>query len=137
MASSSSSAPQPRGGKYCVAGGPNQATCTNSRHTDGISIHTLPDEEKAPERRKKWVRFVRKHRPHFTPSRSQVLCSAHFEQSSFTMNVSVSISLGMKRRKSTETAVPTVDVAGIDVPSSPSTEELIWERKRRQVRAYH
>ena len=133
MASSSSSAPQPRGGKYCVAGGPNQATCTNSRHTDGISIHTLPDEEKAPERRKKWVRFVRKHRPHFTPSRSQVLCSAHFEQSSFTMNVSVSISLGMKR-KLTETAVLTVDVAGIVVPS---TEELIWERKRRQVRAYH
>ena len=121
MASSSSSAPQPRGGKYCVAGGPNQATCTNSRHTDGISIHTLPDEEKAPERRKKWVRFVRKHRPHFTPSRSSVLCSAHFEESSFTMNVSVSTSLGMKR-KLTETAVPTVDVAGIVVPS---IEELI------------
>ena len=49
------------------------------------------------------------------------------------MNVSVSISLGMKR-KLTETAVLTVDVAGIVVPS---TEELIWERKRRQVRAYH
>ena len=40
---------------------PNQASCTNSQHTaDGIFIHTLPDEEKAPERRKKWVRFVRK-----------------------------------------------------------------------------
>ena len=121
MTTRSSSAPQPRGGKYCVAGGPNQATCTNSRHTDGISIHTLPDEEKAPERRKKWVRFVRTHRPHFTPSRSSVLCSAHFEESSFTMNVSVSSSLGMKR-KLTETAVPTVDVAGIVVPS---IEELI------------
>ena len=122
MTTRSSSAPQPRGGKYCVAGGPNQASCTNSQHTaDGIFIHTLPDEEKAPERRKKWVRFVRTHRPHFTPSRSSVLCSAHFEESSFTMNVSVSSSLGMKR-KLTETAVPTVDVAGIVVPS---IEELI------------
>ena len=37
------------------------------------------------------------------------------------MNVSVSSSLGMKR-KLTETAVPTVDVAGIVVPS---IEELI------------
>ena len=49
------------------------------------------------------------------------------------MNVNVSTSLGMKREL-TETAVPTVDVAGIVVPS---TDELISERKRRQVHAYH
>ena len=56
---------------------PNQASCTNSQHTDGISIHVLPDEEKAPEIKKKWVRFVQKHRPHFASSRliSSLLCA--------------------------------------------------------------
>ena len=45
----------------------------------------------------------------------------HLRAHRFLMNVSVSTSLGMKRNL-TGTAVPTVDVAGIVVPS---IEELI------------
>ena len=127
MAISPNRALRPRGGKYSVAGGANQVSYTNSKHTDGISMHVFPSELKDPERRE-WVGFVRKHRPHFTPSNSSVPCSAHFEESSFTTNLSISSSLWMKR-KLKENAVPTIDVAG---RVAPLVEELS-ERKRRLV----
>ena len=58
MASSSTSDKRPLGGKRCVAGGPNRASCANSQHTDGISMHMFPSETKDPQRRRKWMNFV-------------------------------------------------------------------------------
>ncbi len=48
-----------RGGKYCVAGLPNNVSCTNTSYTVGISMHRFP---KNPETRQKWVKVVRKRR---------------------------------------------------------------------------
>ena len=35
----------PRGGRRYVAGGPNLVSCSNSQHTEGISMHLFPKEE--------------------------------------------------------------------------------------------
>ena len=132
MSTSRGGPPRSHGGKFCVAGGSHQASCTNSQFTKDISMHNFPSEDKDPKRRVEWVRFVRKHRPSFTASRSSVLCSAHFDVTSFTTNLEIAASLGMKR-KLKDTAVPTIDVAGVP---APSTEE-ISDRKRRQVLEMH
>lgn len=98
----------PRGGRRCVAGGPNLVSCANSQHTEGISIHLFPKEETDPQRRRKWVNFVHKHRP----TKTSVLCSAHFEDSCFNLNLMLAKSLNIKRFLKDD-AVPTIDVAGI------------------------
>ena len=77
---------RPHGGKYCVAGGPNNVSCTNGQHTEGVSIHTFPNANKEPERHGVWVKFVRKHRPSWNPSQTSVLCGSHFEDSCFEQN---------------------------------------------------
>ena len=41
-----------RGGKRCVAGGPNLVSCANNQHTEGISMHLFPNEETDEKRRK-------------------------------------------------------------------------------------
>ena len=41
-----------RGGKYCVAGLPDNVSCTNTSYTEGISIHIVP---KNPETLQKWT----------------------------------------------------------------------------------
>ena len=46
-------------GKYCVAGGPGNVSCTNNSRTEGISMHMFPRDDVI---REKWVRFVRRHR---------------------------------------------------------------------------
>ena len=43
-------------------------------------MHKFPANE---EQRKIWTKFVRKHRPNFTPTNSLVICSAYFETSCF------------------------------------------------------
>ena len=67
-------------GKYCVAGGPGNVSCTNNSRTEGISMHMFPRDDVI---RKKWVRFVRRHRANWQPSKTSVLCSVHFELSDF------------------------------------------------------
>ena len=42
-------------GKYCVAGGPGNVSCTNNSRTEGISMHMFPHDDAT---REKWVRFV-------------------------------------------------------------------------------
>ena len=37
---------KPCGGWYCVAGWPNEQSCTNSQHTLGISMHSFPKKDK-------------------------------------------------------------------------------------------
>ena len=111
MAYRTDSVKRPRGGRSCVAGGPNLVSCTNTQHIEVISFHRFPNEEKDPQRRGKWINFVRKHRPKFKPSAISSLCLAHFDDSCYNMNLATAKSLGM-RRVLHEDAVPTVDVAG-------------------------
>ena len=42
-------------GKYCVAGGPGNVSCTNNSKTEGILMHMFPREDAI---RDKWVCFV-------------------------------------------------------------------------------
>ena len=70
-----------RGGKFCVAGGPGQISCTNNSYTPGISMHVFPKNDKV---RATWTKFVWTHRPEFQPTGSSTLCSVHFHESCFT-----------------------------------------------------
>ena len=65
----------PRGGRRCVAGSPNLVSCANSQHTEGISMHLFPKEETDPQRRRKWVNFVHKHRPSFQATKTSTMFS--------------------------------------------------------------
>lgn len=129
MAYSANSGKRPRGGKRCAAGGPNLVSCANTWNTEGISMHMFPKEETDSQRRRKWINFVRKHRPHFNPTSNSCLCSAHFEESCYDVNLSLAKSLNMKRRLKKD-AFPTVDVAGI----IPEVEKQLTDRERRRVR---
>ena len=40
----------PCGGRHCIAGGPNLVGCTNSQHTEGISMDLFPKEETDAQR---------------------------------------------------------------------------------------
>ena len=69
-----------KGGRYCVAGGPNMTSCKNKQFTKNVSLQNFPSE---PDRRNKWTKFVRRHRPGWNPSKQSHLCSVHFEESCF------------------------------------------------------
>ncbi len=76
---STSSVTYKHGDRSCVAGGPGGVSCTNTQLTPGISMHIFPSAKKEDaKRRQEWVKFVRTHRPGFTPSASSVLYSKHF-----------------------------------------------------------
>ena len=51
-----------RGGRYCIAGFPNDISCKNSSYTPLVRMHPFPAN---PVTRKLSVEFVRKHRPDF------------------------------------------------------------------------
>ena len=65
------------GGRYCVAGLPNNESCKNNTYTPRISMHTFPLD---PGLRAQWVKYVQKHRVDFGEpvSKYAALCSAHF-----------------------------------------------------------
>ena len=119
------SAKKARGGQYCVAGWPNGKSCTNSQHTDGVSMHRFPMKEK--ERLNKWTAFVRRHRPKFIPQKYSVLCSTHFADSAYTVNAEIAKSLRMKRQLCPD-AVPTIDSI-----ENTSTQGDLSIRDRRMV----
>ncbi|XP_046858372.1 uncharacterized protein LOC124451811 [Xenia sp. Carnegie-2017] len=121
MASRQNSAKNRRGGQYCVAGWPNGKSCTNSQHTEGVSVHRFPMNDK--ERLSKWTKFVRRHRPKFVPQQYSVLCSMHFADSAFTVNATVAKSLNMRRQLRSD-AVPTIDsVKGISIQDDKSNRD--------------
>ena len=119
-----------RGGRYCAAGGPNLTSCTNTSYTKGISMHVFPKDETT---RRKWTRFVHKHRPHFQPKSLSALCSAHFTASSFERNIDISLGDGQPegsrlRRFLKEGAVPSVDaVAPEQTRSTPKSGCLVMQ----------
>lgn len=116
-----------RGGRYCVAGGPNKTSCKNSSYTEGVSMHYFPS---ADDVRQKWTTFVRRHRKDFVPSKTSTLCSVHFEESCFEQRAAIfsgeSANLPKFKRFLIKGAIPTRDTV---VPySSPESA-----RKRRKV----
>ena len=83
-------------GRSCVAGGPNGESCKNTQYTQDVSIHTFPNRSSQPSRHMQWVKFVRRHRPGWQASHSSILCSVHFNESSFTMRQDLARELGIK-----------------------------------------
>ncbi len=126
LASSNINPNKHRGGQYCVAGWPNGKSCTNSQHTEGISVHRFPKDK---DRLNKWTTFVRRHRPKFVPQKYSVLCSMHFDETAFTVNAEIAQSLNM-RRKLRNDAVPTIDC----FENTQQAARDIGDRDRRMVR---
>ena len=122
-----------RGGRYCVAGAPQKTSCKNNSHTDGIAMHQFP---KNPEVRRKWVKFVQRHRSDFDEtcvSNYTSLCSAHFDESCYTHSPSLQIE-GMAKMKKflTRGSIPTRDSV------APVESNTLTERRKRQVsKTYH
>ena len=118
------------GGFYCVAGGPNQQSCKNSTSTEGISMHAFPSDK---ETRKKWVDFVRRHRPHFQPTRYSALCSIHFEAQCFNRMFSLaylegqsgSSSFTKSKRRLEKGSVPTIHAA-----NEPEQKESVSDKSQ-------
>ena len=114
-------------GKYCVAGGPGNVSCTNNSKTEGISMHMFPRDETI---REKWVRFVQRHRAKWQPSKTSVLCSVHFDVSDFEHRTDLSLggsSFHSKRRLKKD-AVPSKDCV-------EQQENAPTSRERRKVNA--
>lgn len=113
-------------GKYCVAGGPGNVSCTNNSKTKGISMHMFPRDDSI---RDKWVRFVRRHRADWQPSKTSVLCSVHFDISDFEqrpdLNLGGAESFKTKRWLK-KNAVPTKDCV-------EQQENVVTSRERRKV----
>ena len=74
-------------GRYCVAGAQNQQSCQNTTFTPGIQMYQFPSD---PAIRAKWVQFVRRHRHDIKDPTSKyaLLCSTHFEESSYERSLS-------------------------------------------------
>ena len=118
---------------FCVAGGPNKKSCTNSGDTPGISMHCFPTD---PSVRKQWVRFVRRHRCDFDPTKysSRIwLCSAHFDESCFSKRFASNLEgfdNSNTKRFLIRGSVPTVDAV-------KSGEDSISGKEKRLVSIFH
>jgi len=121
-------------GKFCVAGGPGMVSCCNTSLTPGISMHVFPSDEGI---RKKWSRFIQKHRPAFKPSKTSVICSIHFRQDCFSRRLDLlgedgknAAEISMCRRL-IKGSIPTIDTA----VEKPCTPDLTTRAKRRVSRS--
>ena len=103
-------------------------------------MHTFPSDDIV---KRKWTKFVWKHRPGFKPSQTSVLCSVHFDKDCFTRrfdllepeNVSAEIS---KSRRLAKGSVPTIDTAR-QMKKQADTQDLTSRDKRmikRKVRRF-
>ena len=96
-------------------------------------MHQFPEN---PEVRRKWVKFVQRHRSDFDEScvsNYTSLCSAHIDASCYTHSTSLEIE-GMAKMKKflTRGSIPTRDLF---VPVESNT---LTERRKRQVsKTYH
>ena len=116
-----------KSGRSCVAGTYDGTSCTNTQFTEGVSLHYFPDKSVDQRRHQQWVRFVRRHRPGFTPSKYSSLCSVHFEEDGFTMRRDLAKELNIRVRL-LDDAVPSIDRArGTELDSG------LTSRERKQV----
>lgn len=119
-------------GKYCVAGGPGNVSCTNNSKTEGVSMHRFPSDNSI---RSKWTRFVQRHRSQWKPSSTSVLCSAHFQLSDFEQRLDFKLDGAetfSTKRWLKKGAIPSVDC----VVSQPQVKN-ISARERRQVITFY
>ena len=113
-----------RGGRYCVAGAPNNQSCQNRSYTPGIRMHQFPSD---PVLRGKWEQFVRRHRADFNAtSKYTSLCSAHFEDSCYERS-SVLSEASQLRSFLKKGSIPTRDTV------VPAAAEPLSDRSKRQV----
>ncbi|XP_044166242.1 uncharacterized protein LOC122950261 [Acropora millepora] len=72
-------------------------------------MHLFPHDDVT---RQKWVRFVRRHRANWQPSKTSVLCSVYFELSDFEQRLDLNLGEGSSfqtKRWLKKDAVPTKD----------------------------
>jgi hypothetical protein len=72
------------------------------------------------------LRFVRRHRPGFVPSKHSPLCSIHFEDSCYVTRRDIAKDLGIRAVLKPD-AVPTIDAA------IEAEERMATIRERKQV----
>lgn len=125
--------PVRKGGRYCVAGAPNNQSCTNTSYTPGISMHQFPVDRVL---REKWVKFVQRHRVDFKEpiSKHASLCSVHFERSCYENRMPFTME-GMENTKRNRLlikgSIPTIHAV------VPEVSEELTDRKKRQVSSYY
>lgn len=118
------------GGRFCVAGAPNNVSCKNTSYTPGIKMHQFPSD---PKVRAEWLKFVQQNRVDFGEpvNKHAALCSAHFEPSCYSMAFGLSLE-GMEKSKRDKRllkgSIPTRHTV------LPVVPEELSDRKRRQVR---
>ena len=79
------SKPNRRGGRYCVAGAPNNQSFQNTFFSPRITMHLFPTDAVLQE---KWIKFVQRHLREFKPEGKYTsLCSAHFEASCYNFPI--------------------------------------------------
>lgn len=118
--------------RKCVAAG-----CSNT-HSDRISLFKFPKDQSLC---KKWTIQVKKTRDKWEPSKTSVLCSAHFTEDSFEPDVAIAATFGIeKRRRLKPGAVPTIfKRPGTFCSPSTSTESNSKRRafeKRERARVW-
>ena len=101
--------------------------------THRLSMHRFPKNDIV---RRKWVKFVRRHRDNFTPTSTSALCSAHFEAISYSRRTDISLNHEQNNEFPTLKrlligASPTIDAAVQEKPNAKSID-----RTRRQVSSH-
>ena len=121
-----------RGGRFCVCSGPGGVSCKNTTHKPGIIMHKFPLEKTRVEERRLWTKFVRRHRPNFSPTPYSVVCSAHFEASCYPQCYSIDIpeNLRPKARYLKPEALPTIDAVLLGLWTDIKTTPV---SKRRSI----
>ncbi|PFX33166.1 hypothetical protein AWC38_SpisGene1984 [Stylophora pistillata] len=115
--------PVQKGGHYCVAGVPNNRSCTNTSYTLGISMHQF---SVIPTVKAQSLKFVQQHRVDFGEpvAKNASLSSAHFEQSSYEATLAFSLD-GMMQVKWNKVLIK---------GSVPTRHAVLTDRKRGQLR---
>ena len=120
-------------GRYCVAGGPDKASCKNNSTVEGISMHRSPKKE--GKLRDAWIKFIQKHRHEWKPSPHSSLCSVYFESRFFLQRPDINVNqvdpdspFHTRRFLDREIAYPTIDTVASVVEATG-----ISPRERRQV----
>ena len=94
-------------------------------HTPGIIMHKFTSEKTRVEERRLWTKFVRRHRPNFSPMPYSVVRSAHSEASCYLQCYSIDSpeNLRPKARYLKPEAVPTIDAVRLglrtDIKTTP------------------
>ena len=112
------------------------ANCSNVNDpSNGISLHRIPfwndERPEAKKRKRQWISFVSRKRAKWIPSKSSVICSAHFTPDDFVRKFAgfaekeLKYDARLKRDDIGISAIPSVYL---------KEEEIMSNRERRQVR---